>query len=47
VIVVSARDDAASKDRARELGAADYLVKPVDLAALADTVDQALGRRVG
>lgn len=45
VIVVSANADPVTVERARELGARDYIVKPVDLPSLAERVDEALGRR--
>jgi diguanylate cyclase (GGDEF)-like protein len=45
VIIVSVNDDPAVIERTRALGAAEYMVKPVDLGRLADMVDAALGRR--
>lgn len=45
LIVVSGNDDPAVIERTRSLGAEDYLIKPVDLPALAERVDAALGRR--
>ena len=44
-IVVTATDTAESRARARELGARDYIVKPVRAEQLARRVDEALGRR--
>ncbi len=43
-LVVSAHDDATTIERARSLGAIDYIVKPIDLDALSVKVDEALGR---
>ena len=45
VIVVSVDGEAARVERARELGAQDFLVKPFAIETLADRVDAALGRR--
>jgi diguanylate cyclase (GGDEF)-like protein len=44
VIVVTASDDDEKRKRVRELGAIDYLVKPVEHNTLAAAVDRALGR---
>jgi FixJ family two-component response regulator len=45
VIVVSAYDDAPTRDRARELGAAAFFRKPVDDQALIDEVLWVLGEK--
>ncbi len=45
VIMLSAVDDAASARAAFTAGAVDYLVKPVELAALQQAVEDALRRR--
>ena len=39
IICVTAFDDAGSRERARELGAAAYLTKPVDDQALIDAIN--------
>ena len=39
IIVLSARDDPATRRMARELGAAAFFRKPVDAAALLDSID--------
>jgi FixJ family two-component response regulator len=39
VIALSARDDAATRRMARELGAQAFFRKPVDAAALLDSID--------
>ena len=44
-LVVSADDDPRTVERARGLGASDYVVKPIDLDDLAGRVDAALGRQ--
>ena len=43
VIVVSSEEDPATESVARELGAADFLHKPVQEEALAMAVDRVLG----
>jgi DNA-binding response OmpR family regulator len=45
VIVCSAKKDPADIERARSLGAVDYLVKPFDIDRLVDTVMGVAGRR--
>ncbi len=45
VIVVSCRDDMASRLAAVRMGAVAYLLKPIDYALLVDTLDQVTGRR--
>ena len=47
VIVLTASVGAALTDRALKLGAARYLVKPLDTRALIDAVNEALGRPNG
>jgi DNA-binding response OmpR family regulator len=44
VIVITGTDDGANRDRAAELGAAAFLVKPIDGAELRTAVAEALGR---
>ncbi len=43
-IVLTAADDPASAVRAMRTGAADYLTKPIDVAALLASIERALGR---
>lgn len=43
VIVVTGHDEAGSADRARLLGAVDYLLKPLDAGALVNAIRHALG----
>ena len=45
VIVCSAKKDPADIERATNLGAVDYLVKPFDIDRLVDTVVAVAGRR--
>jgi DNA-binding response OmpR family regulator len=45
VIVVSARDRSANKDRALKAGATAYLQKPVDNGQLLSVVRKALGEK--
>jgi DNA-binding response OmpR family regulator len=45
VIVVSARDRSANKDRALKAGAMAYLQKPVDNAQLLSVIRKALGEK--
>ena len=42
VICITAFDDATSRERARELGAAAYFTKPVDDQALVDAINWAI-----
>lgn len=42
IICVTAFDDAGSRERARELGAAAYFTKPVDDQALIDAINWAI-----
>lgn len=44
VVIFSASDQDADKEKARQLGASDYLVKPADMTTLPEIV-QALARR--
>ena len=44
VVFVSARDDARNRERAFQLGALSYLVKPFSSRALADIVARALAK---
>ena len=44
VIILTSRDAAKHRDRARELGAADYLIKPVSREQLTDAVSALLER---
>ncbi len=44
-IVLTAAGDPASAVRAMRAGAADYLTKPIDIAALLVSIERALGRR--
>ena len=43
VIVISSEQSPATESTARELGAVDFLHKPVDERALANAIDRALG----
>lgn len=43
VLIVSAHDSAESRKRALELGAKDYLAKPVDRELLLSAIDAAMG----
>jgi CheY-like chemotaxis protein len=43
VIMVTAWDDAPRVERARELGAVDYINKPFDALALVDRVEEVVG----
>ena len=45
VMVYSASDNQVLKDRARELGAVDYIVKPAPFEQIAVRIDELLGRR--
>jgi|WetSurMetagenome_2_1015567.scaffolds.fasta_scaffold01005_2 two-component system, NtrC family, response regulator AtoC len=45
VIVISASEDTAMINRARELGAVDYLVKPIDAKALKSALQKVVQRR--
>src|SRR6185369_15890967 len=45
VVVVTARDDMQSTVKAIQLGAYEYLVKPVDIDRLKEVVDRALASR--
>jgi FixJ family two-component response regulator len=44
IIVITAHDDAATRERVRHAGAAAYLPKPFDPAALLDTIRQVVTR---
>jgi DNA-binding response OmpR family regulator len=44
IIVVSARDEAATKDRALKAGAVAYFQKPINSKHFLDTVQRALGQ---
>jgi DNA-binding NtrC family response regulator len=46
VIIITARDDLGSTVRGIQLGAYDYLVKPLDIEGLRATIDRALATRV-
>lgn len=43
IIFITAHDDAATRDRARESGAAGYLAKPFDGQALLDVIGTVVG----
>jgi FixJ family two-component response regulator len=45
VIVLSAQDDAETRERARELGAMTFFRKPVDDQALLDAINWLLGKQ--
>jgi FixJ family two-component response regulator len=45
VICITTCDDIKSRERARELGAVDYLTKPVDDQALIDAINWAIQTR--
>ncbi|MFP4525847.1 MAG: PleD family two-component system response regulator [Bacteroidales bacterium] len=40
IIMVTARDDTESQDKALQMGASDYLTKPLDLKKLKDIIKQ-------
>jgi DNA-binding response OmpR family regulator len=44
IVVCSAKKDVEDMDRARELGASGYVIKPFDIDRLVDAVMEALGR---
>jgi DNA-binding response OmpR family regulator len=44
IVVCSAKKDIEDMDRARELGASGYVIKPFDIDRLVDAVMEALGR---
>jgi len=44
IVVCSAKKDAEDMERARELGASGYVVKPFDIDRLVDAVMEAVGR---
>jgi len=44
IVVCSAKKDVEDMDRARELGASGYVVKPFDIDRLVDAVMEAVGR---
>ena len=44
IVVCSAKKDVEDMDRARELGASGYVVKPFDIDRLIDAVMEAVGR---
>lgn len=44
VVVLTARDEMEAKERTRLLGAAEFLTKPVDGAALIDAIESAIHR---
>jgi FixJ family two-component response regulator len=44
VVMITARDDGASRERARRAGVMGYLRKPFDEASLIEAINRALGR---
>ena len=42
IFIVTSRDDAASVERAYELGATDFLTKPIDFKFLQEQIKEAL-----
>ncbi|MBN1187340.1 MAG: response regulator [Bacteroidales bacterium] len=44
VIMVTAKNDNESKQKAKELGAVDYIVKPISVEDIIDRVDKALSK---
>jgi FixJ family two-component response regulator len=44
VVMITARDDAPTRERARRAGVVDYLRKPFDEASLIGAINRAIGR---
>ena len=44
IIIISARDDAQSKDSARKVGASDYITKPFNTVIFLDTIKSLTGK---
>jgi FixJ family two-component response regulator len=46
VVFITAHDDAPSREKARQVGAVDYLPKPFDDESLIGAINRAIGRAV-
>ncbi len=45
VIMVSAKSDQADIDKSKELGAIDYIIKPINIQTIVDRIEKTLGAK--